>query len=721
MGLKKLEAKTHKVMAALLIYGIAFGGVAFNVPIAGAADESDAEVGTNPQEEQAESSFVLDSVVVTARRRAELQNEVPVSITTITQQEIASTGLEDMSTVIMMTPGLNGLMSPQSTSSSFNIRGIGTLGTASGWEDGSISAYIDGVPIPISQLDNSLLDIEQIEVLRGPQGTLFGKTAQGGAINITTKAPESTFGARIGSTVGTLGRHGVDAMATGPLIKDKLNARLFVDAQAWDGNVKNKATGDPLGDVQRYYTRGSLEGFWTDSFTTRLNLSYEKWDNEDNITVPMSDYDRTNVSISPHEKRDTFSAGLINKLDFTDNFRLNLVTGFSRIEFDTLTETTTALTPLVKDTEYHVNQEIRFEGEVSALEWTAGLYGSYYKREIDHSGISRNALMQFSYADNGEQTANTLAAFAEGTYSLTEKWKFTLGGRLNRDERKVDETVHFDWSPFISFDHTMNESKTHTDWNGRAIISFLPTDNHTIFASVSRGYKPGGYQTYHNVPMYGTAENTPGFDESTSWAYELGYKGLFLDRRLGLDVSAFFNDTEGECILGYAADNSSIFYNLDTYSYGLEIASRLRATEALSLGANIAITRAELREDKVLIANLGQDAVSKGDTLPTVPRFSSYIFSEYRQNITKDIAGFVRADFNWRSTTYLDITHYAKNGGYGLLNMRLGLESDKYSVILYGDNLTDKEYITYALGNFQGVAVYPARGREIGVKLAAYF
>ena len=144
-------------------------------------------------------SLRVEEIVVTARKRPENLQEVPVAITTITANDIIDTGLEGMDKIMMMTPGLNGMQSPQAVSSAFNIRGVGTLGGASGFEDGSISAYMDGVPIPIGQLDSHMLDIEQVEVLRGPQGTLYGKTAQGGAINITSAPPEDTFNARLGA------------------------------------------------------------------------------------------------------------------------------------------------------------------------------------------------------------------------------------------------------------------------------------------------------------------------------------------------------------------------------------------------------------------------------------------------------------------------------------------------------------------------------------------
>lgn len=664
----------------------------------------------------ADAPFMLNEVIVTARRREEIQQKVPVTITSISEQEIQQTNLENMNKVIQMTPGLNGMQSGLATSSSFNVRGVGTVGALSGWEDGAISAYLDGVPVPLGLLDSYILDVERIEVLRGPQGTLYGKTAQGGAINLTTKAPQGSPGGSIGTTVGTKGLQGATAMLTGPIVQDKLNGRFFFDAQRRDTLVKDKASDEPVGKVDRYFFRGALDGFWTDSFSTRLNISYDKFENEDVIPVPMQDYNSVSLASSPREKRNTLSVGLINKIELSKAVNLYFTTGFNKIDYDTKTETITSVFPSLDESEYHVNQEIRLDGTNGPLEWTAGVFGSYFKRDINHSGTSAT----ISYQDKGEQTANTLAVFGEGTYSLSDKWKITAGLRLNRDYRSVDETVK---SSLMAVPHSMQENKTHFDWNGRIILSFLPTDTATLYASVARGYKPGGYQTYHNTAFQGMAKRTPDFKESTSMSYELGYKGIFFDKRLSLDTAVFYNDIKGESILGYTPTLSSVFYNVDSHSYGLEVASRLLVSENLTLGASAALTRAELKEDLILLdmGPQGRDEVKKGDALPSVPEFSAYVFGEYRKTLSENYAGFIRSDYAWRSATYMDITHYAKNSSYGLLGLSLGVNSNNFSAMVYANNLTDERYYTYALGNFMAMAVYPAPGREIGFKMSYEF
>lgn len=724
-----VKEKVKFGMAAII-----FTGLCCSVFTAQAAEEPEKELNRTEVQEAGQPAYIFEPIVVTARKRPEKLQEVPISITTITEDEIINTGLEGMDKVMRMTPGLFGMQSPQSTSSAFNIRGVGTLGGSSGFEDGTISAYVDGVPIPIGQLDNYMLDIKQIEVLRGPQGTLFGKTALGGVINITTIAPSDTFEARLGGTLGTLGRHGAEAMITGPIIEDKLNARLFFDVRSRDGVIENIATGDKLGDINRIYGRGSLEALWTESFNTRLNVSYDKLDNHDNIFVDMNGFNQVETNESLFEERDTFSTGLSNKIALADAVMLNFVTGLHIIDFHSRTlQPGLGNVPEVKDTEHHFSQEIRLDGELGNLEWTTGLFGSYFKRDISHTLDGRDFLGQpFIFDDKGEQTATSMAVFGEGTYALTDAFKFTAGLRLNQDKRSVDETVkHQGLFPFYTpFIHRMDEEKTYEDWNGRVVLAYIPTENHTVFASISRGYKPGGYQMYHNTAMTTGPIRTPDFDESTSISSELGYKGLFLDQRISFDTTIFYITTEGEHILGLDPTTfQSIFFNMDSKSYGLELASKARVTEGLTLGGNLAIIRAVLTEDKVLLPavplwGIPETRAKKDAQLPNVPRYSYHLFMEYRQDMSvfgNDMSSFMRADYAWKSKLWFDATHAVENDSYGVLNLRIGMENNDLRIIAYANNLTDEEYFTYGMGGGDMRIGYPARGREAGVKLTAFF
>jgi len=673
-----------------------------------------AEAGKEPSVEKTDKSALsLEPVVVTARKRSEDAQEIPVSITTITTNDIIDTGLEGMDKVMMLTPGLFGMQSAQSTSSSFNIRGIGALMPPGGFEDGFLSAYVDGVPIPIGQLDNYILDVDQIEVLRGPQGTLYGKSSQAGAINITTVAPSDTLQARVGTTLGNMGKRGLNAMVTGPIVEGKVNGRLFLDTQTKESVIQNDATGDPLGNVERLFGRASLDANWSDGFSSRLNLGYDRLRNEDNIMVSKDGYDKTNTNRKPREKRETLSVGFINAVDLSKDITLNLITGYDHITFDTITLQTTGALPVVDDTENHFNQEIRLDGTHGPWEWTTGIFGSYFKRDL-HQTVD-----VLGVEDKGDQTTTTLAAFGEATYALTETLKATAGVRINKDRKTVDETVVR--TGFLNYTHTLEDSKTFTAWNGRFALAYTPTDEHTFFGTVGRGYKAGGYQMYHQTAMTIGPIDTPGFDEAVSHTFELGYKGLFFDKRMSFDTSAFYTMTEGEHILYFTPGFQSLFENLDTRSYGLELATRGRVTETFTLGGNLSLIRAELAEGGTLGIS---GTVNEGDQLPNVPAYSGLLFGEYRDAIPMpgfDISGFARLDYVFEDQRWFEATHDTRGRHRNLFNLRLGLENDTFSLAAYADNLTDQKYCTYALTAGGQTLIRPARGRELGLTLSVNF
>lgn len=702
MSMKLFFRYCLKALPALIV-------LAFWASPAMATEEMDkrAEMGNK------QDSLRLEPVVVTARKREEQVQEVPISITTISENEIINTGLEDMDKVIMLTPGLFGSLGSQSNASAFNIRGVGTLMPPTGFEDGSVSAYLDGVPIPIGQMDNYILDVERIEVLRGPQGTLYGKSSQAGAINITSAAPSDTFKAKAGLTVGTLGKRGATAMLTGPLIQDKINGRLFINTESKDGQIQNDATGDPLGEVVRLFGRASFDGNWSEEFTTRLNLSLDKLDNGDNIAVDGAGYDRTDTLLDLYEKRQLISMGLINKIDITDNIQLNLVTGFNSVEMDTVTLQTTGFVPEVNDSELHFNQEIRLDGTQGPWEWTTGLFGSHFHRDIKHD------VPQLLVEDRGDQTGTNLAVFGETTYALTETLKATGGLRLNYDERTVDETVD---NGLLGFSHRMDESKDSINWNGRLALAYTPDDKNTFFGTIGRAYKPAGYSTYHQTAMVLGAMNTPDFDSAISTSFEAGYKGLLFEERFGLDATLFYTMTDGEHVFFMdPLTFTTSLVNIDSRTYGMEIAARALLTEEFTLGGNLALLKTEFTESLDL-GLLGD--VEEGEELPNAPEYSGLLFAQYRSPlpaIGEGISGFARVDFSFEAERWLDAGHDAKDGKRQIINLNMGVETETVSVIAYVDNLTDEEYFLFALSAGGATAVHPARPREIGLKISVNF
>ena len=658
--------------------------------------------------------FTLGSIEVRARRRVEDLQDVPLSITTITEDEIRQTELEDFSDVVRLSPGLNAAHAPQSWGSAFNIRGVGSL-VPGGHEDGSVSAYVDGVPVPLGQLDAYYLDVQQIEVLRGPQGTLYGRNAQAGAINITTTPPSDVFEASLGGTVGTQHLFGTTAMITGPLVEDRLNGRFFFNAQTEEGVIRIENLGrEALGDVRRLVARGTLEGYWSDNVSTRLAATYDLLDNDDHALADRDLYDGFILTDRPFEDRSHFNIGTTTRWDIDDQLGLSFVTGINYITLDYDFVQSPFQTAGANDTEFHFNQEIRLEGiseDLNGLAWTSGLFFNFYDRDIDTTG---GPLIVVD--EHGEQTNTTMAIFGEATYPVLDELDFTLGLRLTRDVRSADHTVE---NRTFGITHRMDEERSFFGWNGRAAVTYRPTPTDTIFGSVSRGYKPGGFQTNHSAALAGLQEPTPGFDSTTSVAYEIGYRGLFFDERASLDVSVYYVDTTGEQVLGFdPASFRGQYFNIDSRSVGFEVAGRAQVTDELSVGAAVAVTDAQLTETVDLGA---AGIVSEGTTLPNVPFFSYNIFAAYEFDllplVVDDMTGFVRADFIGQSSRYFDIENEFEGDAFGTLDLRAGIEADQFRVSAFVTNVTNEEYFSFGLFD----RVTPARERQFGLSGTIFF
>ena len=671
------------------------------------------ELAQAPEEFAQANVIRLDEIEVTARRRVEDIQDVPISITTVTEADIVENDLEDFDDFIEITPGFNALLSPNSFTSSFNVRGVGSV-VPGGFEDGSVSAYVDGVPVPLSQLDTYYLDIQQVEVLRGPQGTLYGKTAQAGAVNITTIGPSDVFEASLTGTIATNDTYGITGVVSGPIVDGRLNGRLLMNAETEDSFIRVVNEDDrSLGHDRRLVVRGTLEAFWTERLNTRLSLSYDRLDNDDNALADLDLYNGFILTDEPFEDITNISLGTTTQYDITDDIGLSFVTGVNWIDQDFAFVQSPVQTARLDDLEIQVNQEVRLDGlseDLGGLAWTTGLFFNYFYRDVNQIGAS-----QFVFSDIGDQVNTAQAIFGEGTLPLTDTLDATLGLRVQRDKRTVDHTVTNFTSDFV---HRMDDAEVFLGWNGRFALTYRPTETDTLFASISRGYKTGGFQSNHSTAITGTPADSPGFESTSSLAYEIGYRGFFLDNRLSFDASVYYIDTTDEQVLGIdVATFQSAFFNVDARSMGFELASRLQLDEHWQIGAGVAYTDATLAEE----LDLGFLGVAEEDSrLTNVPRWSYNGFVRYGFDLPMlgdDMSGFIRTDVVGQTRRFFELGNSFVGDAFVTVDLRAGIETDRFSISTFATNVTDERYL--ATGFFG--RVLPADERQIGLTASVYF
>lgn len=662
------------------------------------------------QDVAAETGVItLESLTVTARKIAETESEIPVAMTTIGEADIVDARVERMEDIARLAPGFNFSKGAQSRYSIFNIRGVGSL-VPGGFEDGSVSAYVDGVPVPLSLMDGVYGDLERIEVLRGPQGTLYGKNAQAGAINITTRAPGERLEGEVGTDIGTNGRREVSALLGGPVVRDRLALRLALKGSTEDGLVHNDALGRESGGLDRVTGRGTVDARWTDRFDTRLSVTREIVNNNDNQMVPANLYDRTNEPFDAYNDQRIWSGGMTNTVRLVEGLDLKLITGATSIDGREHFVQSIASHSLTDYDEKQVSQEVRLDGTQGGRTWSVGMF---YNRFAQNQTMEAMGMM--SLVDTGRHRSDTRAVFGEVTQPLTGTLKLTTGLRLQRTHVTTEENVVH---RTFGFTHGYADSQTFTGWNGRVALTFLPSDTDTFFASVARSYKPGGFQTAHSTAIGGVPAPTVGYDSATTLTYEAGYKGQFLDRRLSFDATAYLSKTKDEQVVGYdPVTFSSRYSNIDAASYGLELASRVKVTREMTVGGALSLTRAYATED----GDLGWNGrVREGAGLPMTPAVSYNLFADWHDSVGFGPAGmawFARVDYAFTGARWGELTHANRLDSYGILDLSLGVEADRFRVAGYVDNALDDRYLDFsAFGRSR-----PGVPRRFGVRGSVSF
>ena len=382
-----------------------------------------------------DSVITLDPVTVTARKVEEAQQDVPISITVLGEQALEERRIDDVESVLREVPNVGFSSLGDGRSTFLSIRGIGPISQPLGYDDTSTVTYVDGVPQPLFGSDLSIMDAERIEVMRGPQGTLFGRNAQAGAINIVTREPgdraEFTARGELGTDWHRLGQGSV----SGPLISDTLAGRLAVFYSGVDGDVDNIAPGtDDLGDMETGALRGSLVA--TPGPDTRITLGIfgQRDDNQPSNFVLKSAPGFPVVAADPEGEveRDLAGVSLTASHEFSD-VTLTSVTAFNYYDYQGFTTNSEALTyaqvfglPVgaflpatdftdIDERQTSFYQEVRLNGDPQAdVLWVGGLV--YYYDDFERDDFYQSAFFAVTNGTrNNDYSTNSYAAFGEAT------------------------------------------------------------------------------------------------------------------------------------------------------------------------------------------------------------------------------------------------------------------------------------------------------------------
>jgi len=709
--------------------------------------------------ESEEAKNAVEEIIVTARRREESLQDIPLALTVYSGVELEEQGVIDITELTQSSPNVN-LEVSRATSSTLtaHIRGIGQQDPVAGFE-GGVGIYIDDVYLARPQgavLD--VYDVERIEVLRGPQGTLYGKNTIGGAIKYVTKGlsdeAEGTFKLSYGSF------NQVDMLLKGSgAVSDNFRMGGSVASFQRDGFGKNLFTGGEHYDKDLVAARLSME--WDASDNTLVKFSADYTDDNsapksghrlipgglngdpvlDNVfdtRAGIETIDASNAGLDQNVQQSGLTLSIIS--DLNDNWTFKSTTSKRQddtetlIDFDSL-PTFDFDTPAIYENEQFSQEfQLNYAGETSD-----GVIGLYY--------LDANAFNAFDVVLGnlgvtaftlGDYDTETTALYADFSFDLNEQWQVSIGGRHTKDERDVivnRETFlgagspYFDNSEAISITvpvdgavPTFTGSRSDSAFTARASISYSPVDEHNLYATYSEGFKGGGFDPRG---AYQFEDVRLGFNPEEVSSFELGAKSLWNDGSVSTNIALFFMDFTDIQVPGSIAIDTDGDGTDDSFAgtttnagkadiWGLEFESVMQISDSLSANIALGYIDAEYVEWFANGVDISADRVFQ-NTPEVTASFS--LRNEWDMNLMNRDGTLVwTGGISYQDDVYqFEIPEpLLDQSAYSLVNMSLVWSSndDKYQWGLHGKNLTDKEY-KVASYNF------PTLGLE-GVQSAFY-
>lgn len=653
----------------------------------------------------------LEEVVVTARKREESLLDIPESVTAISGLDIDRQNIKGLNKIGLAVPNLNLSMRTDGVPN-VSIRGVGAFGLTQG-----VGFYLDDVQL-FGDAASRFGDLARIEVLKGPQGVLYGGSNIGGAIKYVSVWPSAEeFSGRAKFVAGE------QSVADGELalnipLGDKWAMRAFGFARSDDGFMTNPNSPSPVfgilsnqdrdvGAYEEFGGRLSLAGELSERLSLYASVRYNEYDGPANNwarELNPDDFDYSyllDANVNPIHERDTVGTHLelvwrLDKMDFTS------ITSYTDTNTDRLTDVD--LTQLwffqtfQPQTYTATTQEFRLTSTYEGpLQWIAGLYYLDFEETMNSTlnfgwpilGSDDPTVGLIVPFETRESSRNNLAAFTNITYQL-EEWEFGVGLRVDRWE--ADETA-------LDIGHSA--SKDDVEVLPRLTISRDTGDTGMLYGSIAWGFEPGGWNGIADgaPPIFGpNGEKTlAGFDPETALQYELGWKGTFLDGRASGTVAFFFTnyeDRQYEFILPNPNGDGLIegVTNVgDSTQMGIELSGSFQVTEHLLVSGAFGFTDAEFDNGTVLV-----DGVDlSGDEPPNIITPSASLNTRYMRpamggfdfvfDAQVSYNGEMKGGKPWDNVTNPDFT---------VVDLQVGLTNEKWELMLNVENAFDEDYYT---------------------------
>ncbi len=645
----------------------------------------------------------LETITVTAQKQEENVQEVPMSVSVMTDLDVEDRKIESVLDIADHVPNLLIFQQEGSGNNTPIMRGIYAPPESFLVSTG---LYIDGIPeITGVGFEDKMLDIERIEVLRGPQGTLYGKGAQVGAINIITRQPDNEFRGKL-SLEGAEDKKGkVSLNLSGPIRKDRLFFGLSGLYYTKDGYIENTTTGDMINDREHWFGKGRLRWTPMDELDISLVVSRLDYDEgEPDMTLGRSGTQmfmlppprdrKVSSNLDGWNKSSRDSQSLKIAYDLAGALSLTSITTHREYLQHTFIDwdgSPMTLMHGLKDNEYNtLSQEFRLNYSSGRLK---GLVGFYYDQDdtdiymdIDYGAMVANMNRKFE----GE----TYAVFANLTYSLTKQLSLVTGLRYETEKKEfTDNNTH------INLDDSWDQLTP------KVALEYSFTPENMAYVSVSQGYRSGGFNVLAvSNPRYYT------YDSETLWSYEIGTKNSFLDNKLIINGSVYYMDIKDMQVNEQASPEETYLTNAATArGYGAELEATVKVLDGMTLNGSFGYNNTEFDEFSDVLGDYN------GNKNPFAPEYTYSLGGQYRHAT----GFFARADLVGYGEMFFDKANKHSRDAYEIVNAKIGYEANSFDVYLYAKNLFDKEYNSY--GYVGGFITLYSPPREIGAQLMYRF
>lgn len=685
-----------------------------------------------------ESAFVLEEVLVTATKRSQSIQDIPAAVSQISGDALEERGISNIENLALQVPGLQ--FGTNGSTTYITIRGIGTT-VDSGVAEPAVATYVDGVFLPRASMGTlQAIDLERVEVLRGPQGTLYGRNATGGSINFISRAPTEEFEGGIKASVEDRDGYGISGFVSGPF-SDSVSYRLSAGTTEQDGYIDVVNTGEDVGGADLQRVRGALQFRPSDDLTMDLSVQYEVNDaavggqqlltrstvvdflsgGNNNQTTAINELYADEKGLFSGENKTTIVSGIVN-WDLSDAVSFRSVTGYVDHEVTTFYEADATdffyvnLVDTVRPSE-SFSQEFNFYGEVGDLSWLVGAF--YFEEdfelqlEVDFAslalGIPGPIVPVNIVAGDVIEETTSFALFTDITYALSDQLRVNFGLRYNEEEKEF--TFYGASSPAGEIDTD--------DILPKISLQYDVSNDVNVYVQYQQGIKSGGHQL-----------SSPDlFEPEQLDSYELGVKSQLLDGRLTANAAAYYYDYSDLQATTTIPPTTTLVRNSDAEVLGAELEVNYYVNEGWIVNLGLSVTDSEYKDFGFFDTFTGAVVDLEGEELIRAPALTMNVGVEHLIPINNSLISEVtiRGDLYYSDDYKLAFIDYdqTRQDSYvtGNISATITSASESVKVRAFVDNVADEEVLFNGsyLATSGGFIGYYSEPRSYGVEVSYNF